>query len=302
MTATGYFRAFPLATVVAAVLGILVSLQIEVRQAAAENYFDSKGTSAPCVAVMLPIGKKCAQLAESSGMIAGKDLGYSGITFTTSGPDDGKIASVAKGSAADAAGLLPGDRIITVNGKPAAHTLPEIAAIMTFGARGEKVQLRVVRGDAPIDVELTRDPQDPPPGPDSGTFLIYVKPMINWKGEFMPCAGAGPAGMAAIEFCWSHFKPDGYIKATDLGTTGLTFDTTKTDGAWIQAVAPGSGAEKAGLRAGDRLVQVDGKDLTESVGGAIHESFFAKSGTTLQLTYERNSAQMTADMTLGKKK
>jgi C-terminal processing protease CtpA/Prc len=108
--------------------------------------------------------------------------------------------------------------------------------------------------------------------------------------------------MAAIEFCWSHFKPDGYIKATDLGTTGLTFDTTKTDGAWIQAVAPGSGAEKAGLRAGDRLVQVDGKDLTESVGGAIHESFFAKSGTTLQLTYERNSAQMTADMTLGKKK
>jgi S1-C subfamily serine protease len=302
MTSTSSFRASPQVKVFAAVIAIVVSLQVQLRQAVAESFFDSKGTSAPCVGVMLPVGKKCAQLAENAGLISGKDLGYSGMTFTTTGPDDGKIASVAKGLAADAAGLEAGDRILTVNGKPAAHTLPEIAEIMTFGARGEKVQLRVVRADAPISVEFTRDPQDPPPGPNSGTILIYVKPMINWKGEFMPCAGAGPAGMAAIEFCWSHFKPDGYIKATDLGTTGLTFDTAKTDGAWIQTVAPGSGAEKAGLRAGDRLVQVNGKDLTESVGEAIHESLFAKSGAKFTLTFVRDSAQKTADMTLGKKK
>jgi C-terminal processing protease CtpA/Prc len=174
--------------------------------------------------------------------------------------------------------------------------------MMTFGARGEKVQLRVVREDAPMNVELTRGPREAPPGPDPGTSFIYVKPMINWKGEFMPCAGAGPVGMAAIEYCWSHFKNDGYIKATDLGTTGITFDTAKTDGAWIQAVAAESAAEKAGLRAADRLVQVDGKDLTESVGEAIQESLFAKSGAKLTLTFVRDSAQKTAVMTLGKKK
>jgi C-terminal processing protease CtpA/Prc len=108
--------------------------------------------------------------------------------------------------------------------------------------------------------------------------------------------------MAAIEYCWSHFKNDGYIKATDLGTTGITFDTAKTDGAWIQAVAAESAAEKAGLRAADRLVQVDGKDLTESVGEEIQESLFAKSGAKLTLTFVRDSAQKTAVMTLGKKK
>ena len=52
----------------------------------------------------------------------------------------------------------------------------------------------------------------------------------------------------------------------------------------------------------DRLVQVDGKDLTESVGEAIQESLFAKSGAKLTLTFVRDSAQKTAVMTLGKKK
>jgi membrane-associated protease RseP (regulator of RpoE activity) len=164
------------------------------------------------------------------------------------------------------------------------------------------VKLRVMRGSTPMDVELTRDPQQAPPGPESGSSLMYVKPMINWKGEFMPCAGAGPAGMAAIEFCWTHFKNDGYIKVTELGTTGLTFDKSKLDGAWIQTVAAGSAAEKAGLRAGDRLVQVDGSDLKESVGEAIQESLFAKKGTRLTITFLRNSAQETVDLTLGSKK
>lgn len=285
-----------------AILLLAALLQMGVGSAAAENVVDSKGTSAACVSLILPLGKKCVSLFERAGLIPEKDLGYSGITFTLTGPDDGAIASIAGGSAAEAAGLQVGDRILTVNGRPATHSLPEIAEIMTFGRRGETVKLRVVRGGTPLDVELTRDPREAPPGPDSGSSLLYVKPMINWKGEFMPCAGAGPAGIAAIEYCWMHFKNDGYIKATDLGTTGLTFDTTRLDGAWIQTVAAGSAAEKAGLRAGDRLVQVDGSDLKESVGEAIEQSLFARKGTRLTIAFLRNSDQETVNLTLSSKK
>jgi len=52
---------------------------------------------------------------------------------------------------------------------------------------------------------------------------------------------------------------------------------------WIKRW-PGPGLKRQACAQVTGLVQVDGKDLTESVGGAIHESFFAKSGTTLQLT------------------
>ena len=293
---------FRLARMLLAIQVSSALLQIGTGSAAAESVVDSKGTSAACVSLILPLGKKCVSLFESAGLISTKDIGYSGITFNLTGPDDGAIASIARGSAAEAAGLQAGDRILTVNGKPAAHSLPEIAEIMTFGRRGETVKLRVLRDSTPMDLELTRDAQNAPPGPDSGSSLMYVKPMINWKGEFMPCAGAGPAGMAAIEFCWNHFKNDGYVKVSELGTTGLTFDATRLDGAWIQTLAAGSAAEKAGLRAGDRLVQVNGSDLKDSVGEAIQESLFAKKGTRLTIAFLRTSVQKTVDLTLGSKK
>ncbi len=290
------------ARILPAVLILTALLQMSVGSVAAETVVNSKGTSAVCVSLIFPLGKKCVSLFERAGLIPQKDLGYSGITFTLSGPDDGAIASIAGGSAAEAAGLRVGDRILAVNGRPASHSQPEIAEMMTFGRRGETVKLRVVRGGTPLDVELVRDARKAPPSPESGSSLLYVKPMINWKGEFMPCVGAGPAGMVAIEYCWTHFKNDGYIKATDLGTTGLTFDMTRPDGAWIQTVEAGSAAEKAGLRAGDRLMQVDGKDLKESVGAAIEESLFGAKGTRLTVTFLRSSAQETAELTLGKKK
>lgn len=290
------------ARILPAILLLAALLQIGPGSAAAESVVDSKGTSAACVSLILPLGKKCVSLFERAGLIPEKDLGYSGITFTLTGPDDGAIASIEGGSPAEAAGLRVGDRIQTVNGRPAAHSIPEIAEMITFGRRGETVKLRVMRGDTPLDVELVRDAQEAPPGPDPDSSLLYVKPMINWKGEFLPCAGAGPAGMAAIEYCWNHFKKDGYIKATELGTTGLSFDMTRPDGAWIKTVEAGSAAEEAGLRAGDRLVQVDGSDLKESVGEAIQESLFERKGARLTITLLRNSAPETVELTLGKKK
>jgi len=44
-----------------------------------------------------PSRKEVRSTCRECRVISGKDLGYSGMTFTTTGPDDGKIASVAKG-------------------------------------------------------------------------------------------------------------------------------------------------------------------------------------------------------------
>jgi len=121
-----------------------------------------------------------------------------------------------------------------------------LAMEQSFGERGQSVRIKVKRNGADLEVTLVRDAQNAPPGPDPKSHLIYSRPVINWKGEFIPCMGAGPAGIAAIEFCQSRFKKDGYIKASEFGSTGFDVDRKNPDAAKIASITPGSAAEKAG--------------------------------------------------------
>src|ERR1039458_5606114 len=86
--------AFSRTRILAALIAMVVSLQVEVGQATAETLVDSKGTSAACVSLILPLGKKCVQLAENAGLISEKNLGYSGITFTRSEEHTSELQSL----------------------------------------------------------------------------------------------------------------------------------------------------------------------------------------------------------------
>jgi S1-C subfamily serine protease len=268
----------------------------------AETVVDSHGTSAPCISIVVSISDACVQLFENSGLIRGSNLGTSGIALATTGEADGTISAVAAGSPAEAAGLKIGDKIVSVNGKPTAHTKAEVAQMLIFGRRGDKVHLKVQRDGKPLDFDVKRDAETPPPSPASTSKIIYVRPIINWKGEFIPCAGAGIVGPAAISYCDSHFKDDGYIKASELGTTGLTFDPARKDGAWVSAVAAGSAAEKAGIKPGDQLVEVNGNPMKESLGDADKVALFGKAGDVVSVSVMRGASSVEASLTLAKAK
>lgn len=59
------------------------------------------------------------------------------------------------------------------------------------------------------------------------------------------------------------------------------------DGVYVQSVLPGTPAEKAGVRYGDRIVQVDGKDAREWTSAEVSKNVRGERGTTVKVKVER---------------
>ena len=194
---------------------------------------NQEGATAPCMGIGPvggPLAKKCAEMAEQAGFIRVTEVGFAGLTIGNTGKDDGVILAVQKESAAAHAGLEVGDAITAVEDKPVKPTPGKIAAKAIFGRRGEALHLTVRRNGALQEVSLVRSPQSAPPGPKSPNMFIMVRPMINWRGQFVPCMGAGPLAPAAFEMCNSRFKPHGYIKTGEFDSTQPAIRPAPGDG------------------------------------------------------------------------
>jgi carboxyl-terminal processing protease len=63
------------------------------------------------------------------------------------------------------------------------------------------------------------------------------------------------------------------------------------DGVYVQSIVPGTPAEAAGLRYGDRIAEVDGKDASDWTSGEVSKNVRGERGTTVKVKVERaNSA------------
>jgi PDZ domain len=139
-----------------------------VAYAAPPMLYDSKGTSGPCLGVGpigAPIAKKCIAWMEGAGLVREENLGSTGMTLGTSGKDDGVIMKIDAGSAAAQAGLVVGDSITAVDGKPVKLTPGVIVTEKSFGARGESLPLKLNRGGTEVMITYARGAKDAPPGP-----------------------------------------------------------------------------------------------------------------------------------------
>jgi len=265
---------------------------------------NQQGATAPCVGVgpiAAPLVKKCASLFEQAGFILKSQLGYSGLTIDTKGNTDGTITAVDPQSPAAAAGFKVGDTITAVGGKPVEPTPGTIAAKGVFGQRGDTLHLTLKRGGSQVDVSLVRAPQNAPAGPTASGFMVSVKDMINWQNQFAPCIGAGPAGLAALEFCYGHFKPYGFIKSAELGSTGFEIDVANKSKALVTKVDADSPAAKAGIQPGDEIVAIEGKPLTASKGEAATEMLFGKIGDRFEVTIHRGQTETKIELALAAK-
>jgi carboxyl-terminal processing protease len=91
---------------------------------------------------------------------AGLDGRYSGIGVWLRASQDGRIyvSSVQKGSPADKAGVLAGDRVLAVGGHSAAASTLGSTAVALRGESGTKVTLRLSRDGLPVTVTVVRGP------------------------------------------------------------------------------------------------------------------------------------------------
>lgn len=279
-------------------LGILITCLPASAQFKTELVND-EGATAPCMGIG-PIGgpaaKKCTELFQQAGFLKSDELGTSGLTIGSSGPDDGVITHVDPGSPASQAGLAVGDRIISIDGKPVKPTPAMIAAELMFGKKGDDLHLKLRRQGSERDVSLTRGPEAAPQNtPKSPNFFVSVKPLIDWRGQFVPCMSIGPAGMAAIAYCDSHFKPFGYIKVGDRGSTGIELDQEL---AIVASVAPGSPAAKAAIKPGDEIVGVEGKLLVGGVGESATRRVFGQVGDQLHIRVQSSGVDKTVVIVL----
>lgn len=67
------------------------------------------------------------------------------------------------------------------------------------------------------------------------------------------------------------------------------------DGVYVQSVIPNTPADKAGLRYGDRIVQVDGKDATEWTSSEVSKNVRGKGGTPVKVKIERATSSAPLD-------
>jgi hypothetical protein len=84
-----------------------------------------------------------------------------------------------------------------------------------------------------------------------------------------------------------------------LGQWGLIVDKDAKDeeaGVAIKTVMPGGAADKAGLKAGDRLLTIDGR-WTDSIGDTYQAASFVKAGKAVPVVFRREGKEVTVKVT-----
>ena len=133
-------------------------------------------------------------------------------SFGLQRPDGALVSSIAPKSAAEAAGLKPGDVITQVNGEPIVRS-GELSALIGMAAPGERVKLQVWRDKSPreIDARLGTVETDKPvadagSAAEGGQLGLALRPLTaEEKREAKVDQGmviedvSGPAARAGIE-------------------------------------------------------------------------------------------------------
>ncbi len=223
----------PVLTLDGAVVGII-----------AETAYESTGEGrVPRRCYAIPSATIKAFLAKRSQ--AGTfELGIVGVS--TKDVEKGcRIESVSKESAAEKAGLQPGDVIVAIDGKPVKDAL-DLQRATKFRAR-ETVEVTFTRADGTMKVKLTVGVWEP------------AKPEPEPHAQVRDRLGLEVVGLT-----------DDLRKFLDLG---------ERNGVVIQRVMAGSLAEQAGLRKGDAITSVDNVAV-ESV-----DQFLAKARAVAKDSY-----------------
>lgn len=167
---------------------------------------------------------------------------------------------------------------------------------VTAGGRGELAYINAIQTDAAIN-----------PGNSGGPLLNSAGQVIGINSAIATLAPSfsgevGSIGLGfAIPINTARRIADELIETGDSSTPiiGVTLDTTYTDGgSRISEITPGGPADAAGLRSGDIITGLQGRDTTDATELVVAIRSFAP-GETVQITFTRDGQPRTVNLTLG---
>lgn len=173
-----------------------------------------------------------------------------------------KVGTLTEGGPAAKAGILEGDEIVAVDGKPVKSPEEYISAIGNDRKVGDKVKLTVLRGQDKKDFEITLAA---PPAPGG--------------------AGAGAAGRGML-------------------LPGFAPDFANRDALKVGTVAKDSAAEKAGIKVGDTIEEIDGKpvenrrDFTAALRTGPNEDSPRKAGDKIKVKIKQGDKSIVVELPL----
>jgi serine protease Do len=206
------------------------------------------------------------------------------------------VGKIIPDSPAAKAGLKENDVITEVNGQHI-EGVAQFHRIVREIPPGRTAQLAVVRDGRPqnINVVLGKLHSDRIPGPmvrgsSPGAFVVQVPEMRDFEnmGE-----------MNIFEGDFAKTQPKMGIDAEDLrGALGNYFGAPNGEGVLVRNIFNGTPAEKAGLRAGDVIVSVDGKAV-RTVSELRDQLKSGKAeGKSFKVGLLRNKAELTLTVEL----
>lgn len=211
------------------------------------------------------------------------------------------VEKVTEGSPAQAAGLQSGDVIVGFNGEEVT-SVRKLTRLIGEVAPDHQVRITVLRGGSERELTATLGKR-PTPRFENGNWPFSVLPPGHPEipgAPDVPPAAEMPRiqiqpGAPAQPFMW-QFGPRRQI---GIGITPLTDQLAKhfnvTGGVLINNVRENSPAAKAGLRAGDIVVEVDGKPLNED--GDLVRAIGEKKEGDVTLTIVRDGNRQTVRVT-----
>lgn len=205
------------------------------------------------------------------------------------------VEQVADGSPAKAAGLQAGDVIAAFDGEEVT-SVRKLTRLVAEVAPDHKAKLTVLRNGEPRDVAVTLGRRSAPKIGDSG----FTPGVSSGNGRFQlpsmpqarPLDALPPTGRGDGFFAFGRSSE----RQIGIGVTPLTKQLADyfgvTGGVLINDVRENSPAAKAGLRAGDVVIEADGRPL----GGdrdLIRVIGEKKTGEAVELTVTRDRSRLT---------
>ena len=202
----------------------------------------------------------------------------------------------------DSAQVTVGDLAVAIgaplglDGTVTSGIISSLDRAVTAGGSGEMAYINAIQTDAAIN-----------PGNSGGPLLNSVGQVIGINSAIATLAPSfsgevGSIGLGfAIPINSARRIAEEIIATGDSSTPiiGVTLDTTFTDGgSRISEITPGGPADAAGLRSGDIITALQGRDTSDSTELVVAIRSFAP-GETVQVTFVRGGQTRTVNLVLG---